>query len=680
MSEVFQIPVLGARHVWALRIAPVRGAFLQEADAAESDRNAEARWQLREGDEYEYEFSDNRLLFAEHECVSPSVGHPHRGRIRTGNLVGRLMLDVLLDHTGGKVGFVEFEVTSRKLDYRADYRQMLDDIARRATDLLFSAQEQIHQQVTVDVAVDSSTLYQRFAFLRAILESDRFSDALAKICASPIRKLVDEEHEVRPACLRRVTPGVARQLARAGMHPRWVVTEDRVETCDVDENRFVKYVLGAFADFLREIAEKDASNEHLTREAKALGERLDRALAEPFFRHVSQLTRLPLGSTALQRREGYREILNAWTIWDAAAKLAWKNGEQVYAAGKKNVAALYEYWCYFKLLDVVQKLFHVSEEEIAKDLIVSNDQGLTLSLKEGKRSPLHGTFEVPGSQGRYRRLAIDFSYNETFNRRGGGSWTLPMRPDYTIAFRPEGMGLQAAVENDLVTYVHFDAKYKFDEIESELREIETGVTDGTEDETPQQRNERDVKRVDILKMHAYRDAIRRTGGAYVLYPGNTAKAPTRLYDEILPGLGAFPLSPSIDSSSEIERFLSDVAAHLCDRMSKWEEYKFQRHAVYSSSSQTTMLQADAIRGLYTAVKTSGIFPLPATRHLASPASVRWIAIPDDDPNLPPHVLRVAANGYRGTLNLAALKYGHPQFVDVPFGTRLDEQFLIWRLD
>ena len=144
-------------------------------------------------------------------------------------------------------------------------------------------------------------------------------------------------------------------------------------------------------------------------------------------------------------------------------------------------------------------------------------------------------------------------------------------------------------------------------------------------------------------------------------------------------MGASPLSPSIDSSSEIERFLSDVAAHLCDRMTKWEEYKFQRHAVYSSSSQTTMLQADVIRGLYTAVKTSGIFPLPATRHLASLASVRWIAIPDDDPNHPPHVLRVAPNGYRGTLNLAALKHDHPQFVDVPLGTRLDEQFQIWRL-
>lgn len=679
MSEVVQIPVLGSRRAWALILAPVGGAFLVESDSAEADRHAEALWQLREGGEYEYEFPDSHLYFAKHDCVSPSVGHRYRGRIRTGNLVGRLKLDVVLDYTCEIVGHVEFEVTSWKLDYREDYQRMLGDIARRATDLVFSAQELVQQQVSVDRAVDSSTRYQRFAFLRAILESDRFTDALAKICAAPIRRLVNETHEIRPASVRRATPSVVRQFARANKKPRWITTEDRVETCDVDENRFVKYVLGTFSDFLREISEKAGPNERLLREAKALGERLDRVLAEPFFRQVSQLTRMPLGSTALQRREGYREILRAWMIWDAAAKLAWKNGEHVYAAGKKNVAALYEYWCYFKLLEVVQKLFHVSEEDLAKELIVSNDQGLTLSLKEGKRSPLHGTFAVPGNEGRYRRLAIEFSYNATFNRKGGGSWTFPMRPDYTIGFRPEGMELEEAVKHDLVTYVHFDAKYKFDEIESELGEMESGETDGTEDETPQQRAARDVKRVDVLKMHAYRDAIRRTGGAYVLYPGNQAKSPRRLYKEILPGLGAFPLSPSIDSSSEIERFLSDVAVHLCDRLTQWEEYRFQQHAVYASQTAVSMLQADAIPGLFKAVKASGLFVLPCDRYWASPTSVRWITIPDDNSEVAPHVVRVAPYGYRGTMSLMSLKSEHVAFVPLYAGYSGDSLVNVWKI-
>ena len=35
------------------------------------------------------------------------------------------------------------------------------------------------------------------------------------------------------------------------------------------------------------------------------------------------------------------------------------------------------------------------------------------------------------------------------------------------------------------------------------------------------------RREDLLKMHAYRDAIRRTAGAYVLFPGNESVSPYR---------------------------------------------------------------------------------------------------------------------------------------------------------
>lgn len=126
-----------------------------------------------------------------------------------------------------------------------------------------------------------------------------------------------------------------------------------------------------------------------------------------------------------------------------------------------------------------------------------------------------------------------------------------------------------------------------------------------------------------------------------------------------------------------ERFLSDVATHLCDRMTKWEEYNFQRHAVYSSAAPVTMIQADPIPGLYKAVKSSGIFPFPITRQLPAPTSVRWIAIPDDDPTQPPHVLRVAANGYRGTMNLMTVKFKYPHFGAVALPGDITSVFHLW---
>ena len=44
-------------------------------------------------------------------------------------------------------------------------------------------------------------------------------------------------------------------------------------------------------------------------------------------------------------------------------------------------------------------------------------------------------------------------------------------------------------------------------------------------------------------MHAYKDAIRRTGGAYILYPGTDNQNPLKGFHEIIPGLGAFAIRP-----------------------------------------------------------------------------------------------------------------------------------------
>lgn len=61
------------------------------------------------------------------------------------------------------------------------------------------------------------------------------------------------------------------------------------------------------------------------------------------------------------------------------------------------------------------------------------------------------------------------------------------------------------------------------------------------------------KRGDLLKMHTYNDAIRRTVGSYVLYPGSGEtgeKGQFRLFEEILPGVGAFAMKPSISRTAE----------------------------------------------------------------------------------------------------------------------------------
>lgn len=147
-------------------------------------------------------------------------------------------------------------------------------------------------------------------------------------------------------------------------------------------------------------------------------------------------------------RSIYREILNRWLQFDFASKLVWKGGDDVYKAGKKDIATLYEYWLFFTLYDLVKEKFEINsvsfDGKSYQHLIEPTNDGLNVMLKSGKQTALKGTY----------------------TKRN--------------------------------TY----------------------------------------KNVYLLKMHAYKDAIRRSGGAYILYPGATNET-FRGFQEIIPGLGAF---------------------------------------------------------------------------------------------------------------------------------------------
>src|SRR2546428_9032141 len=65
-------------------------------------------------------------------------------------------------------------------------------------------------------------------------------------------------------------------------------------------------------------------------------------------------------------------------------------------------------------------------------------------------------------------------------------------------------------------------------------------------------------------MHAYRDAIRRTEGAYVIYPGRHGQENVSwfAFNDVLPGLGAFALRPGAEEIGleNLRTFLEDRAA------------------------------------------------------------------------------------------------------------------------
>jgi hypothetical protein len=323
-------------------------------------------------------------------------------------------------------------------------------------------------------------------------------------------------------------------------------------------------------------------------ESGLMATKISTFLNQSFFKQISRPSSLKLNSPVLQRKSGYREVLNSWLKFDLAAKLIWKGGDNVYEAGKKHIAALYEYWLFFALLDLLKEIFQIEPRSI--DELIQYDKGqLSLNLKQGRAIAMKGVYKSPT-----RNLNIQFSYNRSFG--GGkkypnsGSYTTTLRPDYTLSIWPEEIKEAKEAENtELITHIHFDAKYK---VKNFYKLISTSVGEElSEKEAEDLLNEEleeekkgTFKNEDLLKMHAYKDAIRRTGGAYVLYPGEGKDEPFRGFHELIPGLGAFVVKPNKDDKHKVhlKTFIQKVVSNFIDRSSQREHTSVKIYDIHKN--------------------------------------------------------------------------------------------------
>src|SRR5436190_7190208 len=536
--------------------------------------NGEASVQIKEGHFYEYKISEGYSLRTS-EIVSQSNILDTYGRISPNIYVGTLSIDILKSATGQKCGEVSLEVQSVKASYREDYRHMLEEITEKCIDLLLQHSSLVSQFFEVDFNADAKTLYQRFAFIKSVLDSIEFNDALHKILTSPVTRWKETETIKDIRSVKRFQGSSIRQLTNSTNridlteeHPlkKTIVSvplklkvNHKTETVNTTENRFVKHAVASFQTLCSDFRTKVKNSERIKQEAKMLEDKLEQYLNHSIFKEISNPTTLSLNSPVLQRKEGYREILRVWLMFDLAAKMVWHGGDDVYSGSKRDVAVLYEYWLFFKLLEIVKEVFNI-ESLSTENLIEQTSDGLGLKLKQGKYLPIKGVYLTDT-----RNLNIEFSYNKIFSGNNeypaGGSWTRNLRPDYTLSIWPFGIEQEQAETEELIVHIHFDAKYKVENLKGIF-----GKDDNLEEEKEEQKKGT-YKRADLLKMHTYKDAIRRTAGAYVLYPGTEEQYTRTGFHELIPGLGAFSIRPSKANSGtgELKKFLLEVVRHFMNR-------------------------------------------------------------------------------------------------------------------
>ena len=594
--------------------------------AEEAGRNSEERLQLRERGRYEYRLKPaegawDDLALLPHRGVQPSPveeDRGDRGLIEPQDYCGLLSLTVVRRNSPDiPLACGSVEVRSVKLGYREHYRGMLSFISDRCAGLLMDCRAPTRLKLDTLWQKDSRILEQQLEFLRHTLESSPFRGAVDEILRNPHRRLEDnrEERDIS----RPFKPGrdFARQVATAARrvsvpesHPLYsanirslparISVQSRTDFLDTAENRFIKMVLAEFRDFLADVAShlsrKPADREkpetrRLFGDANRLRGMLETQLGRGFLPDVSAPVVVPIGSPVLQRKAGYRELLHFWLQFHAGAQLVWEGSADVFHAGARNVATLYEYWLFFQLEKLFRQRFTC--EQALHAIIVNKDKAPPqLMLKRGVelRTPVAGVWSNKAS----RRLKAEFHFNRKFSPRSeqgkAGSWTRGVQPDYTISIWPAEYSREEAERNELMAHVHFDAKYRVDNIRELLGDTTDDVAFERETEAVLE-NRTAAKYSDLLKMHAYRDAIRRTAGAYVLYPGNPGDniSPYNCFHEILPGLGAFAIRPNAEGEASgidsVAKFLDDIIEHLANRTTARERVTYHLAEAYTANEQ-----------------------------------------------------------------------------------------------
>jgi len=392
----------------------------------------------------------------------------------------------------------------------AHFESMLADITERSAALPFAAGTETALPYDRSLARLDSVLLHAFVYLRHALSRDaprghQLLPALRAVVADPHRRFdrarkwtdlasasrVDsrtlhgmltgavplERWEGRPV------PPVAARLG--GRLPRQVNEPFSPSTVDVPENRFVKAFLGQVEAVLSGIESlamgRPALRARLCAQVREMRVALHPVTSHSLWADVGAMHRFPAESTVLQRRQGYREVLRHFVRLRHSSRLAdkktWRRQLEV-----KDIATLYELWCFYEVLRCLEDILGPPAEAgvpAANDL----QENLAYDTRVAWRN------------------GVELFYNHRFSRSKSNrrrSYSLPMRPDIALWVPDQGYHL-------------LDAKFK-------VRFI-AKVDDDLEEESQEAQNGGKFKRVDLDKMHAYRDAIPAALSAWVLYPG-----------------------------------------------------------------------------------------------------------------------------------------------------------------
>ncbi len=419
------------------------------------------------------------------------------GVINFGNEIGMSDLVVLVD--GKSYLKLTIEIFPSKIGYKDDYKAIVADVTAEVYNLVFDFLKKTYDSFDISANKQSSPV-EFFAIIRRIY--DEFLSAADMVIAKP-HHMLETEHVVLPNHkIKRTDNGTLRWLEK---HPdRTIRSGDRVMveralavkkhvTYDTKENCLTKYMLQSTVKRL----------EYFKRQYLKLSRDTDLAVVDQidiminsiqrryntgFLKEVEAAPAKSGMSLVFSMAPGYRDLYRCYLLLQHGLSVT----GSVFNVSVKDLAVLYEYWCFIKLNSLMKARY----ELLSQDIIKVSSNGLFVSLIKGQRSRV-----------RYRNPENGEVITLSYNPKEVSGVTVPQKPDNVLSLKKKG----AQVDYEYV----FDAKYK-------INPAMEGSTYQKMYKTPGPQED------DINTMHRYRDAIvyqsdaspfeRTMFGAYVLFP------------------------------------------------------------------------------------------------------------------------------------------------------------------
>ena len=469
------------------------------------------------------------------------------GFLNYGNEVGRSEIQLIYQVGAETRSFVfSFEVLSTKLNYHEHWKAIIEDIEQEYRMLSLDYMRRTFHGFSPDASGETPEIIWWSVFAN---EQKKFIKACKNIIDRPRHRLHGKETYKRADKLTFVPSCIENELAehRADCSHLYRV-EERVWTNDTKENRFLKFALGQITDryeILKKRIEaiKNASDV-MKEDMQATLATLKHLQRNPFFRTVGNYKGMNQESLVLQKATGYSQIYRTWSLLHRSYSL----NDGIYRLQTKDIATLYEIWCFIEVSHIVKEKLHLSDEDIDHRNRMEMNGLFTWDLGKGEHSRI--LFKKDDIE--LAELVYNPKSTERENLSAGiKDWTVP-----TVPQKPD-IVLQLT-KNDLqegmkMTYL-FDAKYRID------GKDKNGVDVPPEDAINQTHRYRDA----IYYKDYQSDALKKEViGGYILFPGDGKPAVVaeskfrKTIDEV--NIGAFPLRPKDTHNRQLlERFIEEL--------------------------------------------------------------------------------------------------------------------------